>query len=67
MNGPLPRWLHVTVVLTLLGLLAYSVVVIGPEGLPLSYALIGALGIYSGVDNLLKKRQGDDKDSGDGT
>lgn len=65
MKGPLPVWVTVTVVLVLLGLLAYSVIVIGPTGLPLSYALIGALGVYSGVDQLLKKKQ-DDNDKGSG-
>lgn len=61
-NG-LPVWLSITVVLVLTGLLAYNIIVVGPEGLPTSYVLGGLLGAYSGVDQLLKRREG--RDSGD--
>lgn len=57
MNGTgLPIWVTVTVVLTLTGLLAYNIIVVGPEGLPTSYVLGGLLGAYAGVDQLLKRR-----------
>lgn len=57
----LPMWVTVTVVLTLLGLLVYNIVVVGPEGLPASYLIGGLLGAYAGVDQLLK-RKADDRD-----
>ena len=55
-NG-LPMWVTVVVVLTLLGLLAYNIVVVGPEGLSTSYLIGGLLGAYAGVDQLLKRRK----------
>lgn len=58
-NG-LPVWVSITVVLVLTGLLAYNIVVVGPEGLPTSYVLGGLLGAYAGVDQLLKRREGRD-------
>lgn len=60
MGGGLPAWLTATVVLVVLGLLAYNVLVIGPEGYPTSIMLGGLLGAYGGVAQLLKQR-GDDK------
>lgn len=54
----LPVWVTVTVVLTLTGLLAYNIIVVGPEGLATSYVLGGLLGAYAGVDQLLKRRDG---------
>jgi len=60
-NG-LPVWVTITVVLVLTGLLAYNIIVVGPEGLPTSYVLGGLLGAYAGVDQLLKRRD-DDKDA----
>jgi hypothetical protein len=59
-DGSLPIWLSITVVLTLLGLLAFNVLVNGPDGYPTSVILGGLLGAYAGVDQLLKRR-GDDK------
>lgn len=56
--GGLPTWVTVTVVLTLTGLLAYNIVVVGPDGLATSYVLGGLLGAYAGVDQLLKRRDG---------
>lgn len=54
----LPQWLTVVVVLTLTALLAYNIIVVGPEGLPTSYILGGLLGAYAGIDQLLKRRDG---------
>jgi len=51
------------VILTLTLLLAYNIVVVGPEGLATSYVLGGLLGAYAGVDQLLKRRD-NDEDSG---
>jgi len=48
------------VVLTLLGLLAWNIIVVGPEGYPTSVILGGLLGAYAGVDQLLKRKQGGD-------
>jgi uncharacterized membrane protein len=59
---PLPTWLTIVVVLTLLALLAYNVVIVGPEGLPTSYVLGGLLGAYAGFDQYLKNRRGDGDD-----
>jgi hypothetical protein len=53
----LPLWTTITVVLTLTGLLAYNIIVVGPEGLPTSYVLGGLLGAYAGVDQLLRRRE----------
>lgn len=55
----LPTWVTIIVVLTLLGLLSYNIIVVGPEGLATSYILGGLLGAYAGVDQLLKRRTGD--------
>ena len=57
----LPMWVTIIVVLTLLGLLAYNVLIVGPDGLATSYVLGGLLGAYAGVDQLLKRRSGDDE------
>lgn len=63
-DGPahqgLPVWVTVVIALTLTGLLAYNIIVVGPEGLPTSYILGGLLAGYAGVDQLLKKRGGND-------
>lgn len=56
-------WVTITVVLTLTGLLAYNIVVVGPEGLPASYLVGGLLGAYAGVDQLLKHKA-QDSDTG---
>lgn len=62
-GGGLPTWVTVVVILTLTLLLAYNIVVVGPEGLATSYVLGGLLGAYAGVDQLLKRRD-NDEDSG---
>lgn len=49
-------WVNITVVLVVLTLLAYSIIFIGPEGLPLTYFLGGLLGVYGGANELLKAR-----------
>lgn len=54
-NG-LPIWVTIVVVLTLTGLLAWNIIIVGPDGLPTSYVLGGLLGAYAGVDQLLKRR-----------
>lgn len=59
-GGGLPAWVTIVVVLTLTGLLAYNIIVVGPDGLATSYVLGGLLGAYAGVDQLLKRRDGDD-------
>lgn len=70
----LPVWVTIIVVLTLTALLAWNIIVVGPDGLPTSYVLGGLLGAYAGVDQLLKRRDGgngsggrsDDQDRGAG-
>jgi hypothetical protein len=57
--GGLPIWVTIVVVLTLTGLLAWNIIVVGPDGLPTSYVLGGLLGAYAGVDQLLKRRPGE--------
>lgn len=57
-------WVTVIVVLTLLGLLGYNIVVVGPEGIANSYIIGGLLGAYSGVDAWLKRRGDDDQPRG---
>lgn len=52
----LPMWVTVTVVLGLLGLLAYNVVIVGPEGYPISVMLGGLLGAYAGLRELLNRK-----------
>ena len=53
-----PVWVHIVVVLWVLALLGWSVVRFGPEGYPLSFALIGVLGLYKGtIDRLGRERQ----------
>ena len=64
--GGLPTWVTVVVILTLTGLLAYNIIVVGPDGLATSYVLGGLLGAYAGVDQLLKRRNGDDNDGTSG-
>lgn len=57
----LPLWLTATVVLALVGTLAYNVIVVGPEGIPNSYVLGGLLGAYLTGDRLLRNRDGEDQ------
>lgn len=52
----IPMPVTVIVVLVLTALLAYNIVVVGPEGLPNSYVIGGLLGAYAGVDQLVKRR-----------
>ena len=59
-DGGLPPWLTVTVVLTVLGLLVYNIVIVGPPGYPISMMLGGLLGAYRGADELLKRRSAKD-------
>lgn len=63
-SGELPPWLTAFVVVSLVLLLGYNIVVVGPQGLPTSYILGGLLGAYAGVDQLLKRRN---DSSGNGT
>lgn len=58
----LPRWVTVVVVLTLLGLLGYNIIVVGPDGYPTSMILGGLLGGYAGVNQLLKRNGNGDGD-----
>lgn len=55
-------WVTITVVLTLTGLLTYNIVVVGPEGYPTSVILGGLLGAYAGLNELLKRKGGGDKE-----
>lgn len=57
---PLPLWVTILVVLTLLALLVYNVVVYGPEGYPTTVILGGALGGYAGLQEYLRKKSGSD-------
>ena len=59
--SPLPSWVTVIVVLTLLGLLGWNIVVVGPEGYPTSVILGGLLAGYTSVNELLKRRGGGDQ------
>lgn len=52
----LPMWVTITVVLGLLSLLAYNVIVVGPEGYPVSVMLGGLLGAYAGLRELLNRK-----------
>lgn len=63
MKSRLPVWVSVTVVLTLTALLAYNIIVVGPEGLATSYVLGGLLGAYAGVDQLLKRSDDPSRDT----
>lgn len=63
MNQPLPAWVTITVVLGLLALLAYNVIVVGPEGYPISVMLGGLLGAYAGLRELLNRRSGKDDET----
>lgn len=60
-NDGLPNWISAVVVLVLIALLAYNVVIVGPDGYPTSVIIGGLLGAYAGFDQLLRKRGGDDK------
>lgn len=52
----LPMWVTITVVLGLLSLLAYNVIIVGPEGYPVSVMLGGLLGAYAGLRELLNRK-----------
>jgi uncharacterized membrane protein len=54
----LPPWVSAFVVVVLVLLLAYNIVIVGPEGYPTSVILGGLLGTYAGVDQFLKRRGG---------
>lgn len=55
----LPAWVTITVILALLAMLAYNMIVYGPEGYPLSVILGGLLGAYAGLRELLNRRNSD--------
>jgi uncharacterized membrane protein YoaK (UPF0700 family) len=55
---PLPLWVTVIVVLTLVALLVYNVVVFGPEGYANTVVIGGLLGAYAGLQEYLKRKQG---------
>lgn len=57
----LPAWVTITVILTLTGLLAWNIVIVGPEGYPTSVILGGLLGAYAGIRELLNRKGNDDK------
>lgn len=59
--GPLPTWVTIVVVLGLLGLLTYSIVVFGPAGYPMDMIVGGLLGGYAGLQELAKRKGGDEK------
>lgn len=64
-GGPvnqLPVWVTIIVVLTLLALLGFNIIVSGPEGYPTSVILGGLLGAYAGLNELLRRRSGGDKE-----
>lgn len=62
MNGTgLPMWVHSVVVLGLLGLLIYNVVKFGADGYPNSILIGGLLGGYAGLNEIIKRRNGDEK------
>lgn len=61
MNRPMPVWVSVVVLLSLTGLLAYNIITAGPDGYPTSVILGGLIGAYTGIDQLLKRRGGDDQ------
>jgi hypothetical protein len=54
---PLPRWLTITVVLVVLGLMSYSVLVLGAEGYPTTVALAAIIGAYAGVRELVNRKR----------
>lgn len=50
----LPVWVNITAVLVLLGLLSYSVLVLGTEGVPVSTIIGGLLAAQFAVNKFLK-------------
>lgn len=54
----LPLWLTILAALVVLGLLAYNVLVFGPDGYPTTVVLGGLFGAIFGVDRFLKNRSG---------
>lgn len=64
MSKPLPVWVSIVVLLTLVGLLAYNIITAGPEGYPTSVILGGLIGAYTGIDQLLKRRSNNDGNGG---
>jgi hypothetical protein len=54
-------WVTITVVLTVLALLAWNVTTAGAEGYPTTVILGGVLGAYAGIRELLNRRNGNDK------
>jgi hypothetical protein len=59
----LPVWVTITVVLGVLALLAYNVIVVGPEGYPVSVMLGGVLSLYGGANELVKRARRNGGDS----
>lgn len=62
---PLPKWTTITVVLALLALLAYNIIVAGPEGYPSSVIIGGLLGAYIGGQELAKRNNREDGKGGE--
>lgn len=63
-GGQLPTPVTAFVVIALTALLAYNIIVSGPEGLPTSYILGGLLAAYTGVDQLIKRKNGNGNGGG---
>lgn len=61
-NQGLDPWLTTTVILVVLGLLAYSVIRFGVEGYPLTMFLGGIIGAYAGLDRAVRRKNDDDPD-----
>lgn len=51
-----PMWVTITVILTVLVLLAYSVLILGERGYPITVVLAGLLGAYAGLRELFNRR-----------
>lgn len=56
----LPIWLTATVILVDLGLMSFNVIVFGPEGYATTVILGGILGVYGGVNELVRHVKGRD-------
>lgn len=60
----MPTWVTSFVLVTLVLLLGWNVVMVGPEGYPTSVILGGLIGAYAGVDQLLKRKADEKGDRG---
>ena len=62
---PPPQWVTVVVILGMLALFGFMVIKYGPASVGVLYVIGGVMGVYGGVDHILRRKSGGSSDGGD--